>query len=85
MARISPGKVFQGSVEFATISGVVVSNNFFLLRVRAPMTGPCAPTGFVVFQATGSLSSDRTRMLVTGFGVEAECQHSVFRVALTKS
>lgn len=78
------GAVIQDNQEFATLSGIVLSNNFFLLKARAPATGPCAGTGFVVYLGTGSLSVDRTRMLVTGSAIEADCQHSVFRVGLTK-
>lgn len=78
------GTVIQDNQQVATLSGIVLSNNFFLLRARVAATGPCASTGFVIFQGTGSLSADRTRLLLTGSAVEADCQHSIFRVALTK-
>jgi hypothetical protein len=78
------GTVSQGGLEIGTLSGIVLSNNFFLLRARVPATGPCAGNGVVVFQGTGSLSLDRTRMLVTGSAVEADCQHTVFRLGLSK-
>jgi len=78
------GTVTQGGVEIGTLSGIVLSNNFFLLKARVPATGPCAGTGVVVFQGTGSLSLDRTRMVVTGSAVEADCQHTVFRLGLSK-
>ena len=69
---------------FGTLTGVVLSNNFFLLRIRAPATGQCAPTGFVIYQGTGSLSGDRTRLTFTGSAIDADCQHTVFRVALSR-
>lgn len=78
------GTVIQDNQEVATLSGIVLSNNFFLLRARVPAIGPCAGNGFVVYQGTGSLSADRNRMLFTGSAVEADCQHTVFRVGLSK-
>jgi hypothetical protein len=79
------GTVIQENQVTAALSGIVLSNNFFLLRARAAATGPCASTGFVVYQGTGSLSGDRTRLLFTGSTIQADCQHTVFRAALTKT
>ena len=78
------GAVTQNGQEIATLSGIALGNNFFLLKARAPATGPCAGNGFVVYQGTGSLSPDRTRLSFTGSAIEADCRHSVFRVALGK-
>ena len=79
------GTAIQDDQVVATLSGVVLSNNFFLLRARAAATGACAGNGFVVYQGTGTLSADRTRLLFTGSAVQADCQHTVFRVSLTKT
>ena len=68
----------------APVTGRVLSNNFFLLRIRVPEPGPCAANGFVTYQATGSLSPDGLRMQLTGSAIQADCQHSVFRVTLAK-
>jgi hypothetical protein len=68
----------------APVTGIVLSNNFFLLRIRVAEPGPCAASGFVTYQATGSLSPDGLRMQLTGSAIQADCQHSVFRVSLSK-
>src|ERR1043166_2610795 len=44
------GTVMLQNQETATLSGIVLSNNFFLLKAREPATGPCAGNGFVVHQ-----------------------------------
>lgn len=64
------------------LRGTVVSNNFFVLKVILPATGPC---GTRVVQGTGSLSSDRMRMVFTGSGIGEDCSsHEVVSVSLTK-
>ena len=74
-----------GLVTVATdITGVVLANNFFLLRLRAASTGQCSSTGFFIYQGVGSLSADRRRLTFTGSTFEADCQHNVFRAALSR-
>jgi len=91
------GMVSQGGVEVARLRGLVLGNNFFLLRacVMHPdgPSGPSAPcpltgstTGpVVIYQGVGSLNRDRNRILVTGTAIEAEGEHVVFNLALTKT
>ncbi len=84
------GKMLSGTVattdpDFGELTGVALSNNLFLLKVRAHVpVGQCAGNGIVVYQGIGSLSPDRTRMTFTGSAVESDCQHSIFRLNLQK-
>lgn len=84
-----PGQQPEPSQSFF-LTGIVLSNNFFLLKVRIPVPvgtiGNCIPSsGFVTYQGVGSLNPDNRRGGVfTASGVDANCQHSVFRVGLTK-
>jgi hypothetical protein len=64
-----------------TLRGIALSNGFFLLRAFAGGTGTCAPT---IYQAVGALNLDRTVLTVIGSGLDANCQHSVFRLQLGK-
>src|SRR5262249_17435291 len=81
------GTVFpQGdpSVSF-DLSGAVLSNNFFLLKLRVPATGTCAAAnGVMILQGIGSLNLARTGMTFTGSALEGDCSHMVIRVGLTK-
>ena len=79
------GNVTQNGQPFAELSGIVLANNFFLLKVRVPATGNCAAaTGFVVFQGVASLTPDRSRFSFTGTAIEGDCQHTVFRAAMSR-
>lgn len=65
--------------------GAVLSNNFFLLKLRVPASGNCAVNGVVIFQGTGSLNPlTRAGMTFTGSAQDGDCSHTVFRVGLTK-
>ena len=65
--------------------GVVLSNNFFLLKLRVPVPGNCAVNGVMILQGTGSLNpTTRTGMTFTGSALEGDCSHMVFRLGLTK-
>lgn len=65
--------------------GAVLSNNFFLLKLRVPGSGNCAVNGAVILQGTGSLNPlTRTGMTFTGSALDGDCSHTVFRVGLTK-
>jgi hypothetical protein len=78
------GDVRRDNAVLATLTGIVLGNNFFLLRARAANSGPCTSTGFVVFQGTGALSADHTRLLFTGTAFTQECKHEIFNVRLSK-
>src|SRR5437899_1697086 len=54
------------------LSGAVLSNNFFLLKLRVPATGNCAVNGVMILQGVGSLNPvTRTGMTFTGSALEA--------------
>jgi hypothetical protein len=67
--------------------GAVLSNNFFLLKLRVPgSNGTCAAAGGVlIIQGTGSLNPlTRRGMAFTGTFLDGDCSHTVFRAGLTK-
>ena len=67
------------------LSGAVLSNNFFLLKLRVPATGNCAVNGVMILQGVGSLNPvTRTGMTFTGSALEGDCTHMVVRAGLTK-
>jgi len=66
------------------LSGAVLSNNFFLLKLRVPATGNCAVNGVMILQGIGSLNLARTGMTFTGSALEGDCSHMVVRAGLTK-
>lgn len=73
-----------GDIGFDVFGGVL-SNNFFLLKLRVPATGNCAVNGVMVLQGIGSLKPiTPAGMTFTGSAVERGCGHMVFRVGLTK-
>jgi hypothetical protein len=90
------GLASQGGADVARLRGLVLGNNFFLLRACAmfpagPSGGPepCPPSGstsgpVVIYQAVGTLNRDRTRILLTGTALEADGHHSIFNLGLTR-
>jgi hypothetical protein len=66
------------------LSGAVLSNNFFLLKLRVPATGNCAVNGVMILQGIGSLNPARTGMTFTGSALQGECTHMIVRAGLTK-
>jgi len=67
------------------LSGAVLSNNFFLLKLRVPATGNCAVNGVMILQGVGSLNPvTRTGMTFTGSALEGDCTHMIVRAGLTK-
>lgn len=68
-----------------SIFGAVLSNNFFLLKLRVPATGNCAVNGVMIIQGTASLNpTTRAGMTFNGSFQDGDCSHTVFRAGLTK-